>query len=63
MRQNRLKRIYVFLKTRAASHGGELEAREGAAVGTEIPSRDEVASRRLVVDLGGRRQRDVELRW
>ncbi len=61
MGKDGLEGVDILLDPLAASDGGELEAREGAAPATEVPARDEVARRRLVVYLSGRRERKVEL--
>ncbi len=62
LRKNGLKRIEVFLNARAAIGRRELNACECSAVSAEVPSRDQVAAGRLVIDLGRCRQRKVELR-
>lgn len=62
LREDGLKCVDIFLETRPAPGTRELDAREGAAVGAQVPSRNEVARGGLVVDLGRRRQGEVELR-
>lgn len=61
LRQDGLKRVDVLLDALAALDAGELDARESAAVRAQVPARDEVAARRLVVDLRGGGQREVQL--
>jgi len=69
LRQDGLERVDVVLADRRAGRGcampadgGELDAREGAGLGPQVPARDDVAAGRLVEDLRRRRQRDVQLR-
>lgn len=54
LRQDRLKGINVLLRRAAWSSANwrELDARERAGVGAQVPSRNQVASRSLMVDLG-----------
>lgn len=61
LRQDGLEGVDVLLHAGPGADGRELDAREGAAVGPEVPARDQVAGRRLVVDLRGGGQRQVEL--
>jgi hypothetical protein len=60
--EDRLKRIHIFLEAFATPNGGELETGEGATIGTQIPSGDQVACWGLVIDLGGCGKWDVKLR-
>jgi hypothetical protein len=64
LRQDGFKGVYVLLRHRAGrlANCGELYPRESTALGAQVPSRDEVAARRLVVDLCGRREREIKLR-
>jgi hypothetical protein len=61
--QNRLESVNVLLCDRVGSLSKrrELNPCEGTAVGTHVPSWDQVAVGRLVVDLGGRREGEIEL--
>lgn len=60
--KNRLKGIDVLLDVGSAADDGELEASECAIAGAEIPSWNQVAAGRLVVDLSRRRHGKIELR-
>ena len=64
LRQDRLKGIDLLLAHVAvpAADGRELDAGERARLGPQVPARDQVAARRLVEDLRGGGQRQVELR-
>lgn len=62
LRENRLKGIDILLDVGSAADDGELEASKCAIAGAEIPSRNQVAAGRLVVDLGRRRHGKIELR-
>jgi len=64
LRQDGLERVDVFLRHRrgALANGWKLNPGEGAALGPQVPAWDQVAARRLVVDLGRCREREIELR-
>ena len=53
LRKNSLKSIEVLLRhlPRPRSNARKLDARESARLGSQVPARNEVARRRLVVDL------------
>jgi hypothetical protein len=57
-----LESIDIFLNTRPGVCGGEFDPGESAAIGAEIPARNQIARRWLVVDLGRSGKREVKLR-
>jgi hypothetical protein len=57
-----LESIDIFLNTRPGVGGREFDPGESAAIGAEIPARNQIARRWLVVDLGRSGKRKVELR-
>ena len=63
--QNCLKGVNVFLVHLSGSgtNARKLDPGERATVGAEIPTRDQIAARRLMIDLSGRWERQVQLRW
>lgn len=64
LRQDSLEGVDVLLRdrSRALANWRELNACEGAALWAQVPSRYQVAARRLVVDLRRRGEWEVELR-
>ena len=63
--QDRLERIEIFLGALVWSlaDAWELDPGEGATVRSEIPAGNEVAIRRLVIDLCRCGDREIQLRW
>lgn len=64
LRQNRLKGIHIILRhlPRPSSDSRKLYADERARIRAKIPAGNQVAGRRLVVDLSRRGKSEVELR-
>jgi hypothetical protein len=60
--ENSFESVNIFLNTWSRVGGREFDAGKGTTVGTKIPARDQITCRRLMVDLGRSRQREIELR-
>jgi hypothetical protein len=59
--ENSLESVDIFLNTRSRVGRREFDAGKGTAVRAKVPTRNQVACRWLVVDLGRGRKRQIKL--